>query len=223
MQKKLIVILGPTASGKTTLAVELAYKLNAEIISADSRQIYKGMDIGTGKDLAEYKINNIEIPYHLIDILEPKNDYSVYQFQKDFFKSYNSILKKGKNIILCGGTGLYIESVLLDYKIPNIGPDVNLRVSLGRKTLDDLINELKFIDNKSYDEKFHTTKRRIIRSIEILNNEKLNSNNTYGDQKLKDYTVIGMKVDREILLAKIKKRLNIKLKMIKNLKANLVC
>jgi len=165
MPNQLIVILGPTASGKTSFAVNLAYSIKAEIISADSRQIYKGMDIGTGKDLLEYKINNIEIPYHLIDILEPKNDYSVYQFKKDFFKCYNTLLEKGKNIILCGGTGLYIESVLLDYKIPNVGPDTNLRDSLEKKKLDDLIKELKFLDEKSYDESFHTTKRRIIRTI----------------------------------------------------------
>ena len=91
MQNKLIVILGPTASGKTTLAVELAYKFKAEIISADSRQIYKRMDIGTGKDLSEYKIKNVNIPYHLIDILEPEIDYSVYQFKQDFFKCYNNL------------------------------------------------------------------------------------------------------------------------------------
>ena len=207
MQNKLIVILGPTASGKTTLAVELAYKLKAEIISADSRQIYKKMNIGTGKDLSEYKIKNVNIPYHLIDILEPEIDYSVYQFKKDFFKCYNALLKKGKNIILCGGTGLYIESVLLDYKIPEVGPDIHLRNSLGEKTLDDLIKQLKCLDKKSFDEKFHTTKRRIIRTIEILNNEQLNSNSSNEDPKLKDYRVIGLKVDRGILLAKIKKRL----------------
>ena len=207
MPNQLIVILGPTASGKTSFAVNLAHKINAEIISADSRQIYKGMDIGTGKDLSEYKINNIEIPYHLIDILEPKDDYSVYQFKKDFFKCYNVLLKKGKNIILCGGTGLYIESVLLDYKIPNVSPDINLRDSLGQKTLDDLINDLKLRNEKSYDKKFHTTKRRIIRTIEILDNEQVNSTGSNRDQKLKNYKVIGLKVDREILLSKIKKRL----------------
>ena len=207
MSNQLIVILGPTASGKTSFAVNLAYKINAEIISADSRQIYKGIDIGTGKDLSEYKINNIEIPHHLIDILEPKDDYSVYQFKKDFFKCYNTLLEKGKNIILCGGTGLYIESVLLDYNIPNVGPNINLRKSLGQKTLEDLIERLKFIDKKSYDKKFHTTKRRVIRTIEILNNEQLNINSSHANQSLKDYKVIGLKVDRDILLAKIKKRL----------------
>ena len=202
-----LVVTGPTATGKTKVAVDIASKYSGEIISADSRQIYKGMDIGTGKDLSEYKIKNIEIPYHLIDILEPKNDYSVYQFKNDFFKCYNTLLGKDKNIILCGGTGLYIESVLLDYNIPNVGPDINLRDRLEGKTVDDLIKELKLIDEKSYDKKFHTTKRRIIRTIEILNNEQSNSNSSNEDQKLKDFRVIGLKVDRKILLAKIQKRL----------------
>ena len=207
MQNKLIVILGPTASGKTTLAVDLAYKLKAEIISADSRQIYKRMNIGTGKDLAEYKIKNVNIPYHLIDILEPEIDYSVYQFKKDFFKCYNNLLKKGKNIILCGGTGLYIESILLDYKIPNIGPDKTLRGALNKKTMDQLIREIKLINKNSYDKNFHTTQRRLIRTIEILKGEGLNVNNRNDSQVIKDYIVIGMKIDREELLTKIKKRL----------------
>ena len=208
MQNKLIVILGPTASGKTTLAVDLAYNLKAEIISADSRQIYKGMDIGTGKDLSEYKFKNVNIPYHLIDILEPEIDYSVYQFKNDFFKCYNTLLNKGKNIILCGGTGLYIESVLLDYKIPSIGPNLILRKALNKKTTNELIEEIKFINERCYDKKFHITKRRLIRTIEILKGEVLNDNNKINHQIIKDYIVIGMKVKREILLAKIKIRLN---------------
>ena len=207
MQNQLIVILGPTASGKTSFAVNLAYKMNAEIISADSRQIYKGMDIGTGKDLSEYKIKDKNIPYHLIDILDPKIDYSVYQFKKDFFRCYNNLLKKNKNIILCGGTGLYIESILLNYKIPNIGPNAILREILNKKTMGELIKEIKLINKKSYDKKFHTTKRRLIRAIEILNGQELNVDNRIDDQAIKDYVVIGMKVNREVLLAKIKKRL----------------
>ena len=208
MQNKLIVILGPTASGKTTLAVDIAQKINAEIISADSRQIYKGMDIGTGKDLSEYSINNIEIPYHLIDILDPKINYSVYQFKKDFFRCYNELTKKGKSIILCGGTGLYIESILLDYKIPNVGPNLALRESLKIKTMNQLIEELLNIDEKLYDKKFHTTKRRLIRTIEILKGEKSKNHNKNENQVIRDYIVIGMKIDRKILLNKIKNRLN---------------
>ena len=108
-QDKLIVITGPTASGKTSLAAQLAYDIDSEIISADSRQIYKGMDIGTGKDLDDYIVNQKSIPYYLIDILDPKQNYSVYDFQKDFYNAYQKIRLKNKVPILCGGTGLYIE------------------------------------------------------------------------------------------------------------------
>ena len=113
----MIIILGPTASGKTSLAVQLAHDFNGEIISADSRQIYKGMDIGTGKDLDDYIINNKKINYHLIDIVTPDINYSVYQFKQDYSLAYDQIINQNKNVFLCGGTGLYIESILLDYQI----------------------------------------------------------------------------------------------------------
>ena len=130
-----LVILGATATGKTNSAVRIAEKFNGEIISADSRQIYKGMDIGTGKDLDEYNINNKKIPYHLIDILDPLVDYSVYQFQRDFLKAFHQIKNKKKLPILCGGTGLYIESILLKYQLQNSpGPDKDLRNHLKTKS-----------------------------------------------------------------------------------------
>ena len=113
----LITILGPTASGKTTLAVALANQLDAEIISADSRQIYRGMDLGTGKDLDEYHINGKQIPYHLIDIADAGYKYNVFEYQRDFLKAYEEIKHRNKNIIMCGGTGLYLESVLKGYKL----------------------------------------------------------------------------------------------------------
>ena len=129
----LLVILGPTASGKTNFAVKLADFFEAEIISADSRQVYKNMDIGTGKDLFEYQINGKSIPYHLIDIIDPLEDYSIHKFSNDFYNTYKSIMKKKKFPILCGGSGLYIESILLNYKIPNIPPDYELREELENK------------------------------------------------------------------------------------------
>ena len=136
---ELITILGPTASGKTKLAVELAMKINGEIISADSRQIYKGMDIGTGKDLDEYSKGKSMINYHLIDILDPNNNYSVYQFKNDFINIYRNV-DKNKNSILCGGTGLYIESILLDYQMSNVKPNEELRVKLS------LLSKVELID-----------------------------------------------------------------------------
>ncbi len=201
----LVVVLGPTATGKTKLAVKIANQYKGEIISADSRQIYKGMDIGTGKDLKEYQINKNYILHHLIDILDPQLNYSVYQFKQDFTKIYNSLVKKNKLPILCGGTGLYIESVLLDYKIPNVGPNDNLRAMLDKNSLKDLIEHLKSIDADKYDENYHVTKRRIIRTIEIIkSNKKLNFNQTI---KIKNPLIIGLNFEREKLLNNIQKRL----------------
>jgi tRNA dimethylallyltransferase len=203
----LVVILGPTASGKTNLAVKLADSFNAEIISGDSRQIYKNMDIGTGKDLYEYQINNKIIPYHLIDILKPEQDYSIHQFKQDFYSVYNGILKKNKFPILCGGSGLYIESILLNYKIPNVPPDNDLRAQLQTKSLDSLQNKLKKIDSSIYDTQYHITKRRIIRSIEVFNQNNMKDNlNSYSS--IDNYCVLGIKTDRDILLKRIKKRLD---------------
>ena len=118
MAKNLVVILGPTASGKTHLAARLACDLQGEVISADSRQVYKNMDIGTGKDLNQYIINGRQIPYHLIDIVEPENEFNLFEFQKKFYAIYSCLLKKKVLPILAGGTGLYLESVLCAYDMP---------------------------------------------------------------------------------------------------------
>ena len=117
MNYDLVTILGPTASGKTPLAVALAYPLDAEIISGDSRQVYRRMDLGTGKDLADYVVDGKRIPYHLIDIVEPGYKYNVFEFQRDFLQAYDDIRQRGVLPILCGGTGMYIESVLKGYKL----------------------------------------------------------------------------------------------------------
>lgn len=202
----LVVILGPTASGKTSLAVKLADLFSTEIISGDSRQIYKNMDIGTGKDLFEYNINNRSIPHHLIDIINPSEDYSIHQFKKDFYSVYDDIIKKNKFPILCGGSGLYIESILLNYEIPNIPPDYELRETLQNKRLDSLKNILNQKDNQLYNPAYHVTKRRIIRSIELFNKKNITSD-TKKYHPINDYKVIGIKTDRDVLLQQIKKRL----------------
>ena len=203
----LVVILGPTASGKTNLAVTLADSFDTEIISGDSRQIYKGMDIGTGKDLCEYQINNKKIPYHLIDILNPEQDYSIHQFREDFYRAYNKIINKNKFSILCGGSGLYLESILLNYQIPNVPPDNNLREKLQKQSLEILKNKLKKVDSNIYDSKYHITKRRIIRTIEVFNQNNIN-NKIILHPPINNYCVLGILTDREILLKKIKKRLD---------------
>tara|TARA_B100001964_G_C14162890_1_gene567617 strand:- start:45 stop:953 length:909 start_codon:yes stop_codon:yes gene_type:complete len=207
---KIVVVLGPTASGKTALAVQLASKFKAEIISADSRQIYKSMDIGTGKDLNEYNINNGAIPYHLIDILNPLEDYSVFRFKNDFFKTYKTLINKNKLAILCGGTGLYVESILLNYQMPNISPNKELRERFEKYNLKSLIIHMKKLDKYLYDPNYHTTKRRAIRAIEIISSK---------DNLIPETTacpidsplVLGIKVGREVLLKKIKERLEIRL------------
>ena len=203
---KLVVVLGPTATGKTRLAVNIANKFNGEIISADSRQIYKGMDIGTGKDLAEYHNNNINTPYHLINILEPNVNYSVFQFKKDFWSIYNALGQKNKLPILCGGTGLYIESVLLNYQMPTVPPNISLRSKMDNKSIDYLKKYLQSIDSTVYDKNYHITERRIIRAIEIALSDNIDEDKNIQNIIARPL-VLGLKVDREELLINIKNRL----------------
>ena len=207
-QDKLIVITGPTASGKTSLASKIAYDIDSEIISADSRQIYKGMDIGTGKDLDDYIVNQKSIPYHLIDILDPKQNYSVYDFQKDFYNAYQKIRLKNKVPILCGGTGLYIESTLLKYDLSTKpAPDENLRTSMENLDKDDLLKHLYTITTeKERSGLLLETRKQIIRNIEILKNS--SDSNGFKMKPLNDNAIVfATKVDREVLRQKIKQRL----------------
>lgn len=208
---KLIVILGPTASGKTKLAVNLAYKYSGEIISADSRQIYKGMDIGTGKDLDEYNINNNAIPYHLINILHPQQDYSVFKFKEDCNVALSNIHSKNRIPILCGGTGLYIESILLDYKMPKTKPNTNLRSQLEKKSLLQLKRELLLLDSGAFNEDYHISSRRLIRSIEIISDKSNIDMKKKGNNILENSLVMGIRIDRPEVLNKIKERLNTRL------------
>ena len=206
---KMLTILGPTASGKTSLAINIANKYNGEIISADSRQIYKGMDIGTGKDLEEYHINNKKINYHLIDIINPDVNYSVHQYKIDFQKAYNKVVAKQCLPIFCGGTGLYIESVLLDYNIPKATPNIALRKSLDNNSKAELINKLKKINLEKFDSNYHTSKRRLIRTIEILSDNSLNpiEMNKQGNNKYTNTLIIGIQIERENILKLIEARL----------------
>ena len=207
-QDKLIVITGPTASGKTSLASKLAYDIDSEIISADSRQIYKGMDIGTGKDLDDYIINQKSIPYYLIDILDPEQNYSVYDFQKDFYNAYQTISLKNKVPILCGGTGLYIESTLLEYDLSTKpAPDKNLRASMENLDKEDLLKQLYCITTeKERSELLLETRKQIIRNIEILQSD--SHSNGFKMNPMNDNAIVfATNVDREILRQKIKKRL----------------
>jgi len=199
-----IVVLGPTASGKTRCAIKLAQKYNGEIISADSRQIYRDMDIGTGKDLDEYSIAPA-VGYHLINILDPTEDYSVFNFKKDFIKVYDSIVEKKKLPIICGGTGLYLKSIINDYKMPSVGPDYNLRSQLEKLNKKELIQRLINIKPKLHNHSDFDTKKRIIRAIEIgIANKKSSNTMVFPDI---NYIVIGLSVDRKKVMQLITKRL----------------
>lgn len=160
--KELVVITGPTASGKTRIAVEAARRLDGEIISADSRQVYRRMDIGTGKDLSDYG----EIPYHLIDICEPGTKYNLYRYVRDFHKCFEDILSRGKTPILCGGTGLYLETVLSGVRLPEVPANPSLRRELEGKSLESLTEILA-----GYKTLHNTTDvdsvKRAVRAIEI--------------------------------------------------------
>jgi len=163
----LIVVLGPTASGKTSFAARLAFELNGEVISADSRQVYRDMDIGTGKDYGDYQVEGSQVPYHLVDIIEPGQRYNVYAFQQDFLKVYNDIRHRQRMPVLCGGSGLYIEAVLKGYRLLHVPPDPGLRESLAHKTLDELQQMLMSDHQHLHNTTDLTTRKRAIRAIEI--------------------------------------------------------
>lgn len=202
---KLITITGPTASGKTPFAVEIANKIEGEIISGDSRQVYRLMDIGTGKDLSEYTIGDKSIKHHLIDIKEPGEKYTLYDFQKDFHIAYQDILSRNKTPILCGGTGLYIESVLKGYELKKVPKNKELRESLENKTLDELTNilsEYKNLHNTSDTD----NKKRAIRAIEIAKYQEKHKTTTQSYDPI-DSLIIGVSIDRDNRRNKISSRL----------------
>lgn len=201
----LITILGPTASGKTNVAVKLAAQIDAEIISADSRQVYRRMDLGTGKDIEEYCMDGKKIPYHLIDIVEPGTKYNVFEYQRDFLEAYNDIRSRGKKVIVCGGTGLYLESILRSYRLSPVPQNEKLRNELKGKTLDELTHILQ-----QYKTLHNTTDvdsaQRAIRAIEIAEYYK---NEPIEDRPFPHFSsyTIGIDVDRETRRERITRRL----------------
>jgi len=202
----LVTLLGPTASGKTHLAVRLAASMGAEIISGDSRQVYRGMDIGTGKDLNEYVLNGEAIPYHLIDIVEPGYKYNVYEFQRDFLKAYDDITGRGKPVVLCGGTGLYLESVLKEYKLLPVPVNDELRNSLEGKSLGELTEILaayKTLHNKTDVD----TVKRAVRAIEIEEYYRTHPQE-HGEFPSMPNLVFGLKLDRDERRKRITGRLH---------------
>lgn len=205
MKYDLITILGPTASGKTPLAAHLADKLGAEIISGDSRQIYRRMDLGTGKDLVDYVVDGRPVPYHLIDIVEPGYKYNVFEYQRDFLKAYEEITAKGKLPILCGGTGMYIESVLKGYRLLPVPENPELRASLEGKSLEELTRILEGY-KKLHNSTDVDTAKRAIRAIEIEEYYKQQPPE-YREFPTLNSLIIGVDIDRELRREKITRRL----------------
>ena len=206
---QLITILGPTAVGKTRLAAKLASKINGEIISADSRQVYRGMNLGTGKDYKDYEVDGVIIPYYLIDIVDPGYKYNVFEFQNDFFNVYNTIIKQGKMPVMCGGSGLYLESVLDSYKLISVPKNEELRHKLSGLSLDDLTKILK-----KYKKLHNTTDidtiPRALRAIEIEVYYTENRKKENQFPKINSL-IIGVNIDRVSRRRRITERLQTRL------------
>ena len=213
--KTLLTILGPTASGKTDLAAHVAREIGGEIISADSRQVYRGMDIGTGKDLDDYVVDGKQIPYHLIDIREAGTKYNLFQYQEDFLKAYHDIQSRGAQPILCGGTGLYIESVLKGYHLSPVPQNPELRKALEGKSLDELTHMLRQLKAKTGSNMHNTTDvdscQRAIRAIEI-ETYNLDHPTDNRDFPAIDSVIVGVGIDRvarrEKITSRLRKRLD---------------
>ena len=211
---RMVTILGPTASGKTPVAARLAAEIGGEVISADSRQVYRRMDIGTGKDLKDYVVDGRQIPYHLIDICEPGTKYNLFEYQQDFFDAYQDIRSRGVEPILCGGTGLYIEAVLKGYHLSPVPQNQPLRDRLEGKSLEELTVMLAQLKEKTGTAMHNKTDvdscQRAIRAIEI---ETYNIEHPTPCRELPpvDSLIIGIDIDRELRREKISRRLKARL------------
>ncbi len=208
--RKMITVLGPTASGKTNFATHLALEIGGEIISADSRQVYRGMDLGTGKDLEDYTVAGVAVPYHLIDIRPAGDKYTLFDYHRDFHKSYQDVRERGAWPILCGGTGLYLESVLKGYQLPDVPKDEELREKLAAKPLGELAEILA-----SYGDLHNTTDiknaKRTIRAIEIAEYKSKNSLSKLEYPAIES-VILGIDISRERRRARISARLGDRIK-----------
>lgn len=210
MPVKLITILGPTAVGKTKLATTLASQIDGELISADSRQIYRGMDIGTGKDLRDFKVNKIQIPHHLIDIRDAGEEYDVFKFQNDFYQAYQSIIEKGKIPILCGGTGMYLQAALAKDRLVEVPANSFLRSTLAMHRDEELVEILKRVEPDLHNTTDLKDRGRMIRAIEIAQYKQVNPE--VEPSPVEERIVFGVQMQREALRKRIKARLEDRLK-----------
>lgn len=206
----LIVITGPTATGKTRTAAHLARALDGEIISADSRQVYRGMDIGSGKDLDDFVVDGYLVPYHLVDIVEPGYEYNVFEFLQDFEKAFQHIVKRKKQPVLCGGTGLYIDALLRGYNMVKVPEDPSLRARLSRMTMQELtemLNRLRPLHNTTD----LTSRDRLVRAIEIEDYQKQNPESQIMLPSFR-HILFGIHFEREIIRQRITQRLEERLR-----------
>ena len=209
MSNTLITILGPTATGKTALAAEVAYRLGGEVISADSRQVFRGMDVGTGKDLADYDIHGTHIPYHLIDICSPHEEYSAYRFVNDFKQAYLDITARGRVPILCGGTGLYVDAVVRGYRLSDAPVDPLYRAALESSSDEELTARLASygpLHNHTDTE----TRERLVRELEIQEYA-LAHPDSYTRLPDMQHRVFGIRLERQVIIERIERRLRARL------------
>lgn len=208
-QPLLITILGPTATGKTALAAEVAYRLGGEVISADSRQVFRGMDIGTGKDLADYHLHGVDIPYHLIDICQPGEEYNAYRFLNDFIPAFNGIVERGRQPILCGGTGLYIDAVLREYQLSDAPVDPDYRRSLEPYSDEELTARLASMV-KLHNHTDTETRDRLVRALEIQEFARRHPE-AYTHLPAMRHRVFGLLLPRQEVIDRIERRLRMRM------------
>lgn len=205
MMPTLITILGPTATGKTALAAEVAYRMGGEVISADSRQVFRGMDIGTGKDLADYHIHDTDIPYHLIDICDPAEEYNAYRFMGDFTVAFNDIVARGKVPVMCGGTGMYLDAVIRGYQLPDAPVDPEYRRSLEQYSDEELAERLaSYISLHNHTDT--ETRDRLLRALEIAEYGRTHPEG-YRRLPAMQHRVFGISFPREVIIERIGLRL----------------
>lgn len=205
----MITVLGPTATGKTAFAVELAGQLDGEIISADSRQVYRGMDIGTGKDLEEYVYQDDAVPYHLVDIVDPGYEYNVFEYQRDFLKVYQEVMSRNKLPIMVGGTGMYLEAVLKGYRLLEVPENRELREVLEKQDHGSLVKRLA-----TYGKVHNTTdtsnRERLLRAIEIQEYNRTHAS-AIADFPKMNHVLFGIHFDRSEIRSRITQRLRMRL------------
>jgi len=201
----LLLVTGPTASGKTAVAAAIASRVDGEVISADSRQVYRGMNLGTGKDYADYQVDGVMVPCHLLDIADPGYKYNVFEYQRDFKKVYSDMKKRKKFPVVCGGSGMYADSIITGYKMYEVPPDSGLRIELEKKSMEELKEILATFKNL-HNTTDIDTRKRVIRAIEIEHSSTISRKQGSEFPKIRPL-LIGILYNRDIRRSRISERL----------------